>query len=73
MAFSVTSTLLTVAAGLTDEPRVITQPDPDTVSPGFLGFAVMFALAVATLLLVRSMVGRLRRLRYNAEHPDRPS
>ena len=60
----------TAAVRLADEQQVITQPDPDTVSPGFLGFVVVFALAVATLLLVRSMVSRLRRLRYNAEHSD---
>lgn len=42
-----------------------TQPDPDKVSPGLLGFLVIFALALVTVLLVRSMVGHLRKVRYS--------
>ncbi|HST83241.1 MAG TPA: hypothetical protein VLL08_16010 [Kineosporiaceae bacterium] len=49
------------------DPKVITVPNPDTVSPGFLGFAVMFLLAVATILLIRSMVAHLRKVRYLPE------
>jgi len=56
------SVLLTAA-----DPQVITVPDPDTVSPGFLGFVVIFLLAVATVLLVRSMVTHLRKVRYSPE------
>jgi hypothetical protein len=52
------------------DPKVITVPDPATVSPGFLGFAVMFLLAVATILLIRSMVTHLRRVRYLPESQD---
>ena len=52
------------------DPKVITVPDPDTVSPGFLGFAVMFLLAAATILLIRSMVGHLRKVRYSAAPED---
>jgi len=54
------------------DPKVITVPDPDTVSPGFLGFAVMFLLAAATILLIRSMVAHLRKVRYLQEPQDRP-
>jgi len=54
------------------DPKVITVPDPDTVSPGFLGFVVIFLLAVATVLLIRSMVGHLRKVRYSPEPQDRP-
>ncbi len=39
-------------------------PSPETVSPGIAGFAAMFVLALATVLLVRSMVGHLRKVRY---------
>jgi hypothetical protein len=39
-------------------------PDPEQVSPGFAGFATMFVLAVATILLIRSMVHHLRKVRY---------
>jgi hypothetical protein len=45
-------------------------PDPASVSPGFAGFLAIFALALATVLLIRSMTGRLRRLRYREEPPD---
>lgn len=52
------------------DPKVITVPDPDTVSPGFIGFAVMFLLAVATILLIRSMVTHLRKVRFLPEPED---
>jgi hypothetical protein len=42
------------------------DPDPSLVSPGILGFAAFFFLAVALYFLVRSMNGRLRRLGYRA-------
>ncbi|MEH0110339.1 hypothetical protein V6N00_11560 [Tersicoccus sp. MR15.9] len=38
----------------------------DQVTPGTLGFLVTFALAVAGLLLIRSMNKRLRRIRHRA-------
>jgi len=40
-------------------------PDPSEVGPGLLGFLVMFGLALAVLLLVRSMAGHLRKVRYS--------
>ena len=55
---------------LTD-PQVVQVPDPDTVSPGFMGFVVIFLLAVATILLIRSMVGHLRKVRYSPGIEDR--
>ena len=39
-------------------------PAPDLVSPGIAGFIVVFLLALATVLLLRSMVGHLRKVRY---------
>jgi hypothetical protein len=57
-------------ARLLADPKVITTPDPDTVSPGFLGFAVVFLLAIATVLLIRSMVGHLRKVRFSPEPED---
>jgi hypothetical protein len=41
-----------------------TPPPDDVVGPGVGGFLVIFALAIATLLLIRSMVGHLRKVRY---------
>jgi hypothetical protein len=62
------------AAALLAVPLVATtveqMPDPDRVSPGFAGFAVIFLLALATVLLIRSMVGHLRKVRYLPEPPD---
>jgi hypothetical protein len=49
---------------------VQTVPDPDRVSPGFAGFAVMFLLAVATIVLIRSMTKHMRKVRYLPEPPD---
>ncbi|WP_246007143.1 hypothetical protein [Actinomadura pelletieri] len=34
----------------------------DTVSPGFLGFAVFLALVVATIFLVRSMNKQMKKI-----------
>jgi hypothetical protein len=52
-----------------------TPPPDDMVSPGVVGFLVIFALAIATLLLIRSMVGHLRKVRYgpgpDAGEPER--
>jgi hypothetical protein len=45
-------------------------PDPDRVSPGFAGFTAIFLLALATVLLIRSMVKHLRKVRYLPEPPD---
>ena len=41
------------------------SPGADQVGPGIEGFLVTFALAVATLVLVRSMVAHLRKVRYS--------
>jgi hypothetical protein len=41
------------------------QPPPDDmVGPGTAGFIVIFLLALATVVLIRSMVGHLRKVRY---------
>lgn len=42
-------------------------PDPNSVTPGVLGFLVVFVLAIATWLLMRNMTGHLRRLRFREE------
>ena len=50
----------------------LADPPPEKVTPGVLGFTVMFCLALATVLLVRSMVGHLRKVRYGPGGPDGP-
>ena len=39
-------------------------PTYETVGPGVGGFVAIFAIALATVLLIRSMVGHLRKVRY---------
>lgn len=48
-------------------PTPVRTPDPDSVTPGVLGFLAIFLLAVATLLLMRNLTSRLRRLRYRED------
>lgn len=45
--------------------------DPNTVTPGVVGFVVTFVFAVAVVLLVISMVRRTRRVVYRAEVNER--
>jgi hypothetical protein len=42
-------------------------PSLETIGPGFAGFVAIFAIAVATVLLLRSMVGHLRKVRYSPD------
>jgi hypothetical protein len=41
-----------------------TPPPDSSVGPGVGGFLAIFAIALATVLLIRSMVGHLRKVRY---------
>jgi len=57
-------------------PLVVPAPDPgnadpNTVTPGVIGFVVTFALALVVVLLMVDMVRRTRRLRYRAEANER--
>ena len=57
-----------LAATPTPSPSLPAQaPDPDSVTPGLLGFLVVFVLALVTWLLLRNLTGRLRRMRYREE------
>jgi hypothetical protein len=42
-------------------------PSLETVGPGFAGFVAIFALALVTVLLLRSMVKHLRNVRYSPD------
>ena len=44
-----------------------TTTDPDTVTPGPIGFIAIFIVAVATVLLAIDMARRIRRTTYRAE------
>ncbi len=54
-------------AAATPDPGPAHIPEPDTVSPGFAGFLTVFLLAAATIVLVRSMVKHLRKVRYSPD------
>jgi hypothetical protein len=41
--------------------------DEDSVTPGWVGFAFIFAIALATVLLIVDMTRRIRRVRYRSE------
>ena len=41
--------------------------DEDSVTPGWLGFVFIFALALVTVLLIIDMTRRIRRVRYRSE------
>lgn len=57
---------LLLASTPTPTPPV-RAPDPDSVTPGVLGFLVVFVLAVVTWLLMRNLTARLRRMRFREE------
>lgn len=50
-------------------------PPPDfdlnSVSPGWVGFAITAAVALITVVLILDMVRRIRRVRYRAEIRER--
>jgi hypothetical protein len=44
----------------------------ETIGPGFAGFVAIFAIALATVFLLRSMVGHLRKVRYSPDPAAEP-
>jgi hypothetical protein len=46
--------------------------DASQIGPGLAGFLTMFVLAIAVVLLVRSMVGHLRKVRYSPDPSAEP-
>jgi len=50
-----------------DKPRF----DPNSVTPGVIGFLVTFVFIVLIVLLIRDMVRRVRRTQYRAEVNER--
>jgi len=52
---------------LTSTPPPEFTGDPNSVSPGVIGFVVIFLIAAATVLLVLDMTRRIRKVRYRDE------
>jgi hypothetical protein len=63
MTLLVNDVLLTVMLAATPDPDF----DPNTVTPGVVGFLLFLFVAVATLLLCLDVVRRIRRTTYRAE------
>ncbi|GAB3594819.1 hypothetical protein GCM10027446_19200 [Angustibacter peucedani] len=61
-----TTTTTTTTTTTAPSPAPV-EPDPSSVTPGVLGFLVVFLLAIATWLLLRNMTGRLRRMKFREE------
>lgn len=57
-------TLIDLLAAATPTPAPL---DEDSVTPGWIGFVVIFALAVVTVFLIIDMTRRVRRVRYREE------
>ena len=47
------------------------EVDPNSVTPGVVGFIMTFGVMIAVLLLVIDMVRRVRRVRYRQEIADK--
>ncbi|MDQ1531566.1 MAG: hypothetical protein QOE37_1671 [Microbacteriaceae bacterium] len=45
--------------------------NPDVVTPGVVGFLVIFLITVATVVLILDMTRRIRRARYRGELAER--
>lgn len=45
--------------------------DPNTVTPGVVGFAITFLIAAVTIVLIVDMTRRVRRVRYRGEARER--
>lgn len=41
--------------------------DPEMITPGWIGFVFIFAIALVTVFLILDMTRRIRRVRYRAE------
>lgn len=58
---------VSIRAAATPSPSPAPQFNPDTVTPGLVGFGITFLIAVAVVLLILDMVRRIRRVRYRDE------
>lgn len=69
IALSIADTLILFAS--TPTPTPSPGFDETAVTPGPLGFAIVFVIAVVTVLLILDMTRRIRRTRYRAEVRER--
>lgn len=55
----------------TDDLIPAIEVDPNSVTPGVIGFVTTFLVVAVVLLLIADMVRRVRRVRYRAEINER--
>ncbi|MDL9980771.1 hypothetical protein [Microbacterium candidum] len=65
--YAVTAAIARAAAATPTPSPSPTDVDPNLVTPGVAGFALIAILSVAVVLLVWDMMRRIRRGRYRAE------
>ncbi|MDJ0334428.1 hypothetical protein QMG83_04250 [Salinibacterium sp. G-O1] len=59
--------LVTLVADSTPTPLPAYEGDVNLITPGVVGFAVTFLIALATVFLLIDMTRRVRRVRYRNE------
>lgn len=59
--------LFAATATPTPSPAPITADAAQSIGPGFIGFVFTAAVAILTILLIRDMTRRIRRVRYAGE------
>ncbi|WP_372595580.1 hypothetical protein [Actinotalea sp.] len=62
-----TTALVAVPAAAPSPSPSQGELDPNDVSPGLLGFVVVFAIVLLCIPLFRSMSGKIRRIEHRAE------
>jgi hypothetical protein len=67
MTAALDSLALAALAAVTPSPTPAPDFDPNSVTPTWVGFAITFLVAAATVLLILDMVRRIRRTRYRGE------
>lgn len=54
----------------TPMPTPVMTVEPESVTPGFIGFAAIVVVVIAVILLIWDMNRRIRRVRYREEVRD---
>jgi hypothetical protein len=63
--------LLVLLGAASPSPSPAPAVDPDRVTPGYLGFLAVVFMAVAVVLLVRSMNKQMKRVDFDEAATDR--
>ena len=66
------TTATTVAAPTPSPSPPLGELDPNDVSPGLLGFVVIFAVVLLCIPLLRSMTSKIRGVEHRPEPTDEP-